>query len=182
MAVRPTMDYLITFVRELINDPAGASQQYTDQQIQDRLDLNRMDVYIEDLREADTLTTAGRIEWHDFYSKLPFWEEDAVIQEINGVTLTPDDSNFLLGRWHFNAHQPFPIVITGKVYDMYTVAADFLLISISTLRNAFNWTADGTTVQRISQVKDLQSQAAEFRSKGWSWAKQIKLVRKDLRN
>lgn len=183
MPVRPTMGYLITFVRELINDSAGAEQMFTDQQVQDRLDLNREDVYAQDLKEADSLGLDGSIEWHDFYAKLPFWEEDPVIQEVDGDVLTPDELNYLIGQFHFDAEiTTLPLVITGRVYDVYNVAADLIMIQVNELRNAFNWTADGTTVQRISQVKDLTAQAAAYRAKGWNWAKQIKLVRKDLRN
>ena len=186
MAVRPTMAYLITFVRELINDPAGADQVFTDQQIQDRLDLNRLDRYAEKLKEADTLTASGSIEWHDFFSKLPFWETDLLIQDPDGDTKTPDVSEPLIGKFHFNAAQnELPLLITGKVYNVYGVAATLATMLVAELRaQIMSWTADGTTVTRIGQVQNLQKLAEKYYAMSWGWgdSTQVKLVRKDLKN
>jgi hypothetical protein len=49
MAVRSTMSSLIALVRTMIADPAGASQQFDDQAIQDRLDSSRDDIRYESL-------------------------------------------------------------------------------------------------------------------------------------
>lgn len=185
MAVRTSMSYIITFVRDLIDDPAGGTQKWTDQQIQDRLDLNRLDLYIQDLHEVDTLTSAGRIEWHDFFSKLPFWETDYVIQELDGTASTPNTAEPLIGKFHYTAHQSHPIVITGKVYNVYGVAATLMTMWISEIRAQVQmWTADGTTVQRIGQISAMQNLADRYFSLAWGWggSTQVKLVRRDLRN
>ncbi len=185
MAVRPSMSYLITFVRDLINDTAGASQQFTDQQIQDRLDLNRLDVYIEDLREVDTLTSSGTIEWHDFFSRLPFWETDYLIQQLDGDTSTPNTAEPLIGKFHYNTHQAEPLVITGKVYNVYGVAATMMTMWVAEIRSQVtSWTADGTTVQRTGQIRTMQDLASKYYAMAWGWggSTQVKLVRKDLRN
>ncbi len=185
MAVRPTMSYLITFVRELINDPAGASQQYTDQQIQDRLDLNRLDLYASELKPADTLATDGTIDWLDWYARLPFWETDYQIQEIDGTNLTANVAEPLIGKFHFNTSQDSPLVITGKVYNVYGVAATLMTMWIAEVRaQVQSWTADGTTVQRIGQISAMQNLAAKYFQMAWGWggSTQVKLVRKDLIN
>ncbi len=185
MAVRPSMSYLITFVRDLLNDPAGAAQKYTDQQIQDRLDLNRLDLYMSDLVEQDTLTSSGAIEWHDFYARLPFWETDYLIQKLTGATATADVAEPLIGKFHYNAHQAQPLVITGKIYNVYRVAATMMTMWIAEIRAQIQtWTADGTTVQRIGQVKNMESLANKYYELSWGWggSTQIKLVRRDLRN
>lgn len=185
MAVRTSMSYLITFVRDLINDPAGATQKYTDQQIQDRLDLNRLDLYISDLDEVDTLTSDGHIEWHDFFARLPFWETDYTIQQLNGVSATPNVAEPLIGKFHYTAHQAHPLVITGKVYNLYGVAATLMTMWIAEIRAQIqSWTADGTTVQRIGQVSSMQKLADKYFEMAWGWggSTQIKLVRRDLRS
>lgn len=186
MAVRASMSYIITFVRDLINDPAGASQIFTDQQIQDRLDLNRLDVYAQELREADTLATDGTIEWHDFFSKLPVWETDYVIQQLDGDLVTPDVAEPLIGKFHFNAEQiEVPLVITGKVYNVYGVAATMVTMIIAEQRaQIMSWTADGTTVTRIGEIQNLQRLAEKYYAMAWGWggSTQVKLVRRDLKN
>ena len=185
MAVRSSMAYIITFVRELIEDPAGASQKFTDQQIQDRLDLNRLDLYQSDLREVDNLMTDGTIEWHDFFASYPFWETDYQIQKVNGVNVTANTAEPLIGKFHFTTHQSTPLIITGKVYNVYGVASTLLTMWIAEVRSQIQmWTADGTTVQRIGQISSMQGLAAKYASMAWGWGNttQIKLVRRDLRN
>lgn len=185
MAVRASMAYIITFIRELINDPAGASSEWTDQQIQDRLDLNRLDLYQSQLKSADTLTSSGTIEWHDFFARLPFWETDYVIRQIDGDQVTPDTAEPLLGKFIFTANQIQPLVITGKVYNVYGVAATMLTMTAANLRNQImSWTADGTTVTRIGQIQNVQRLAEKYYAMAWGWggSTQAKLVRRDLRN
>ena len=185
MAVRPSMSYLITFVRDLINDTAGASQQFTDQQIQDRLDLNRLDLYASDLKPADTLASDGTIDWLDWFARLPFWETDYVIQEIDGDASTPNTAEPLIGKFHYNTHQTQPLVITGRVYNVYGVAATMMTMWVAEIRSQVtSWTADGTTVQRTGQIKTMTDLAAKYYAMAWGWggSTQVKLVRKDLIN
>lgn len=185
MAVRPSMNYIITFCRELINDPAGASQQYTDQQIQDRLDLNRLDLYASELKPADTLASDGTIDWLDWFARLPFWETDYLIQKVDGATNMPDSAEPLIGKFHYNTNQFQPLVITGRVYNVYGVAATLVTMWIAEIRSQIqSWSADGTSIQRIGQVKNMQDLAAKYAAMAWGWGNstQVKLVRKDLRN
>lgn len=181
MAVRPGVQYLIDYVRELIHDTERV--QYTDQQIQDRLDMTRLDLYMHQLSQTDTLTTTGTIEWKDFYSKYPFWEEDPTLQKPTGATLTPTTKEPMIGRWTFaTAQTEVPVLATGRVYNVYSVCAKLLFQWESTLRNQFNFTADGLTVQRIAQVRDLHSLALTYQAMAWgNTGTQIKLVRKDIR-
>lgn len=185
MPVRSSMGYLITFVRELINDPAGASQKFTDQQIQDRLDLNRLDLYGDILKSPGTLDTDGTIDYKDFYARLPFWETDYTVQKLSGALNAPTSAEPLIGRFQYATHQAEPLVITGRVYNVYGVASTLLLMWIAEVRAQIqSWSADGTTIQRIGQVKNMQDLAAKYAAMAWGWGNstQVKLVRKDLRN
>lgn len=181
MAVRPTMEYIITFVRDLILDPDGL--QYTDQQVQDCLDMNRLDIYNEYLEPAKKLALDGTEEHTDFYSKRNFWEEGAVLQLYTGAVLTPATMEYQIGRWTFSTHQTLlPISVTGRVYNVYGVASKLLIQWENTIRGQFNFTADGLTIQRISELKDIHSLALTYQSMAWSaMSSQIKLVRKDIR-
>ncbi len=185
MAVRSSMEYIITFVRELINDTVVATQKFTDQQIQDRLDLNRLDLYGDILKSGDTLDTDGTIDWKDFFARLPFWETDFQIQKLGGALNPPTTAEPLIGKFSYATSQTEPLIITGKVYNVYGVASTLLTMQVAELRSQISmWSADGTTIQRIGQVKDAQSLAAKYASMAWGWGNstQAKLVRKDLRN
>lgn len=184
MAVRATMAYIITFVRELIYD-TGATQKFTDQQIQDRLDLSRLDLYADCLKAPNILDTDGTIDWKDFYARYPFWETDFTIQKIDGTLNPPTTSEPLIGKFTYATHQEEPLVINGRVYNVYGVASNLMTTWIAELRTQIQyWSADGTTVQRIGQIRNMQDLAAEYAKKAWGWGNstQIKLVRKDLKN
>lgn len=185
MAVREDMGYLIQYVRTLVDDhdedPGGP--YFTDQDIQDRLDLTRKSFYTHRLDAKETLVSGGTFEYHDYHAARPFWESDAVLQKGNGTTLTPDTSDWLTGHWHFNADQATDSVyITGKAYDVYGACAGLLSNLISRLRKEFNFTADGMTIQRITQVEDLNRQADMYRRMSWglSNGSQLKLYRSDI--
>lgn len=188
MAVRPSMEYIITFVRGLINDPAGVSQKFSDQDIQDRLDLMRLDLYQDCLHSGDTLTSSGTVEWHDFYHDIGFWETDYVIQRINGQDPgVPDSAEPLIGRWHWDTNQVQPLVISGKVYNIYGVASGLLTTWIAEERSKItSWTADGTTIQRLNNMKSLTDLKKDYANRAFGWGRgkfsQIKLVRRDLKN
>lgn len=181
MAVRPTVQYLIDYIRELIHDTDRS--QYTDQQIQDRLDLNRLDLFTQDLRADATLSPAGVTEYKSFHSLHHFWEAEPVLQTPQGTVLTPTDAQPLIGRWTFATSQNIrPVMATGRVYNVYGVCAKLLFQWENTLRSQFNFTADGLTVQRIGQVKDLHSLGLTYQAMAWgSIGTQIKLVRRDIR-
>lgn len=188
MAVRPTMQYLVDYVRDLIGDPSSGGV-FSDQQIQDRLDLNRLDVYNKTICAADTLTSTGSYAWHDFFAPVGFWETDALLQRIDGPTLTADVSNYLLGNWHFNtALNVDEIVVTGRAYNVYSTCAKLCVSMQNELRTSFNsFTADGLTVQRVGRIADLRSLADDFSAMAWGWGwddeitAQIRLVRRDIR-
>ncbi len=184
---RSTMADIIAFVRELINDPAGVDQQYTDDQIQMRLDLGRLDMYQLPLIPRDSLSVTGEIEYLDFYSGFKFWEDDYVLQKYSGPLGTPDVAEPLLGHWHWNTSQEDSYIITGKIYNVYGAASTLLTNWIATIRSEIlSWTADGTTIQRSRQLSSMTALAAQYADMAFGWgggrANQIKLVRKDLRN
>lgn len=185
MAVRTTMAYLIQFVRDLLNDLDPTNYKFSDQQIQDKLDLARLDLYMSPLHVVDQLAANGFIEWHDFFCRLPFVENDFTIQLTSGPFVTPDVAETLIGKFHFNANQTMPsMYINGKVYNVYGVGATLMDMWVADIRSQISsWTADGTTVQRAGQIKSMQSLADRYRGMAWGFGNstQIKLRRRDLK-
>lgn len=184
MAVRSTMASLITKVRSLINDPAGGSAVWTDQDVQDQLDRTRMDVRYELLRAAPTIlnapSTANQpsIIWADYFSSFQWWEDDVVLQGTNiptaasWVVLTPVLTENEVGHWAFEASvftagtvpgQYPPVFATGKSYDVYMAAANLLEMWAVKLALAYDVTTDGQQFRRSQQMSGLSNAARMYR-------------------
>jgi hypothetical protein len=180
MAVRSTMANLITRVRLMVFDPAGASQFFTDQQIQDRLDYSRQDIRYESLSIAPTIVNIASTNnqpstiYADYYSSWGDWEEDAVLQgqDTSGnawKVLTPVASDYLVGHFQFEL-TPFvngtvpgqlpPCFITGKTFDPNCAAADLLEFWAASLACAYDINVDGQSLKRsqMMQGKLMMSQ------------------------
>src|SRR6478752_564975 len=94
---------LIPRVRLLINDPAGASQQFADQDIQDVLDESRVDVGNIALEPFWTYSGGSR-QVLDYYSDLGGWEDGMVLKQYLTVTVTPNLIEPIVGHWGFAAN------------------------------------------------------------------------------
>lgn len=169
MTVRSTMAAIIAETRLLINDPAGGSQLFTDQQIQDHLDDTRDDVRYELLTSAPSIVNLGEQTstpadyiWADYFSKYHWWESDCVIQDGHFIVLTPLASDFIVGHWQFDSLTPFvdgtvpgqypPLFATGKTYDINLAASTLWRFRAASLATAYDFTADGQTFHRSQQM------------------------------
>lgn len=183
MAVRSTMSDLIAKVRLLIGDPAGATENFHDQDVQNTLDRNRTDVRYELLHALVTLSPTS-IQYLDYYSQYGYWEADAVLLGPGYVSLTPLSSELLLDTAHFTfasqgaSGQIPPVFLAGKTYDAYGAAADLLEFWAAQLARQFAFTADGRTFNRQQQTTALMQMAALYRRQ--QRPKLAKMVRDDV--
>lgn len=180
MAVRSTMANLITLVRRMIADPAGGSQFFTDQEVQDRLDASRDDVRYESLSIAPSIVNTASTNnlpetiYADYYSSFQWWESDVILQgqDVNGnawIVLTPVASDFIVGHFQFEL-TPFvngtvpgqlpPAFATGRVYDPNCAAADLLEFWATSLSCAYDINVDGQSLKR-SQMMDMKLKMAD---------------------
>lgn len=156
MAARSSMNYIIDQVRLMVNDPLSVDAHYTDEQIQDALDDNRLDV------EGEPLV--ARLDGTQFVASEGWWEKTAVLSNAGGV-LTPDTSNWRRGAWEFLAAKTEPVTLIGSTYDVYGASADLLEMWASALAlDVEQFTADGLTVKRGGRG-NLASLAAQYRAK-----------------
>lgn len=127
MAVRSTMADLIARVRSEIGDPTGSGQTFADQDVQDALDLHRIDVFGVRLIAIPTYP-AGVTSWRDYHAPRGFWEADESLQDASFATISPTayTPDRLGGHWTFTASQQPPVKITDKCYDIHGAAADLL--------------------------------------------------------
>lgn len=184
MPVRSTMANLITKVRSLINDPAGGSQVWADQDIQDQLDRTRFDVRYEQLTPAPTILNAAStnnqpaVIWADYYSRYRWFEDDIVLQGVNvgssaaWIVLTPAASENFYGHWQFEINvftsgtapsQYPPVFATGKSFDVYMAAANLLEMWAAKYTLAYAFTADGQTFHREQIIAGLTKMATTYR-------------------
>ncbi len=164
MAVRSTMASIIARVRILINDPAGASQQFTDSIIQDVLDETRTDVTNQPLTAYPTYTGAT-ILYLDYYSPVGLWEDGYVLKQYLTVTVTPSAVEPIVGHFEFSTTTLPPVYITGSYHDTYRAAADLLERLAAMWTMAYNVNVDGQSLQRSQVVPALLNLATSYRKK-----------------
>ena len=175
--VRSTMATLITKVRLLINDPAGGSQIFADNDIQDVLDYSRQDMYNLQLIDRPTFVT-GTVQWLDYFAKLGDWEDDLVLKQYLYNVVTPATSEPIAGHWHFSATTLPPVYLTGKTYDVYRAAADLLEMWASRVSLNFDFTTDGQSFRRSQAHQQLLDTALHYRMRQRS--RSVAMTRSDL--
>jgi hypothetical protein len=189
---------LIAEARVMINDPSSASQQFTDLQIQNRLDDTRDDVRYESLKIAPSIVNTASTNnqpqtiFADYYADMGWWESDVVLQGqgSNGaawVVLTPVGSNYIVGHWKFELDvynsgtvpgQLPPVFATGKVYDLNAAAADLLEFWAATLTGAYDFSSDGQSFKRSQLMQSKLTMAQYYRRQ--AKPRVAKMVRNDV--
>jgi len=167
MAARSSMSTLITRVRALISDTAGATQTFSDDEIEDVLDARRDDIRYEFLTPVDTIAAGGSITWLTWYGGAN-WESSATFTDSSYNAITPTAADYMIGKFDFATHQASGVLITGYMYDVYGAAADMLDLWSAKLKLGVDFTADGATFhlsQRLSLFKQL---AQDYRGKSTS--------------
>ncbi len=166
MPVRASMAGLIARTRLKIFDPAGASQVFADQDIQNVLDESRTDLYNQPLEPQWTYSGSTPVVL-DYLApnEMGDWEDDIVLKQYLTVVVTPSLIDDIVGHYTFAQSTLPPVFITGKTYDIYRAAADLLEIRASTYALRFNATADGQTLHLEGVSTQLLNLAAKYRMK-----------------
>lgn len=171
------MTDLIVVVRGLINDPTGAEQAFTDEVIQNELDLNRF--YNSSLPLIPLPNPDGSI--YKWRIQTPHWEKDAVLSDTAGTVLVPDTANYIAGLFTFNeAHEE--LVITGFCYDVYAVCADLLLFWAGRIeQDITKFSADGSSFEFADTAQSKVALASQFAAKSLKYGgvRVIAMVRND---
>lgn len=162
MAVRATMADLISEVRTLIADPAGASQQFGDQVIQNALDRRREDVVQRELAYDRTRTASG-YAYKTYRAAEQHWEANAVLEDSSYAPLTPATSDLITGTWTFAASTPPPVYLTGATFDLYGAAADLLEAWAASVKMEHSFSIGGDSFQRQQKSTHLHQLAGQYR-------------------
>lgn len=180
MAVRATMQTtLIPRVRQLISDPAGASQVFADQDVQDVLDESRQDVYSQQLLDRPTWSATGFV-YLDYMAELGGWEDGMVLKQFFTIVVTPSLIEPIAGHFQFAANTFPPVHITGRLFDVYRAAADLLerLAARWQGANGYDFSSDGQSFRRSQASPGLIKLAETYRRK--QRAGSISITRTDM--
>lgn len=171
MPVRTTMADLISRVRELIGDEAGADQVFSDLQIQDSLDSRRHHKVREPLTAVSSIAVNGVTSYFDHYSQYGYFEADVDLQDgsyadISG-SLAANGADYLRGRFTFSASKQPPVFLTGFAYDVYAAAADMLEMWMANTKTDYDFLSSGRTFKRSQQGEGIERLLKVYRSRQW---------------
>ena len=161
---RSTMATLIARVRTLIGDTAGASETFSDDDLQTFLDQRRADAFYSILAPRPTVTPGmASVEYLDFYSEVGNWEDGYTIVDPSWDTVTPQTSDPLVGHWTFAAGQMWPLRITGHNFDVYGACADACTAWAARVALSVDFSTDGQSFRLSQKRAALLAMAEEFR-------------------
>ena len=177
---RPTMATLITRLRKAVGDPAGGSQAFTDDELQDALDAHRVEVRLAELLPVRSVASGGAVSYLEYLAPRGYWEDAPVLQGSSYATLAVASSDLLVGRWTFAASQTPPVYITGQVYDLYGAAVEILEAWIGKAKLEFDFATDAQRFDRSQKVSGIEKLIATYRRRArppavrlvehrWAW-------------
>lgn len=159
---RTGMADLITHLRLLIHDAAGANQTFDSDELQTFLDERRTEVRYAQLTAIPTVQSGGAVVYLAYRAAAGWWETGAALYDGNYDELTPESADLQTGRWTFAANQTEPVYIVGYRYDMYAAAIDALTAWLARLKFAYDFMADGATFRRSQQIATIQGLIAQY--------------------
>ena len=168
----------------------SSTTYWSDNHLQDVLDLHRNDIVWEQLSMHPVYIAGGTLSYKDYRSAFGFLEATTggtsilYLQDGTGATIgtanyTPD---YRRGQFQFNADQGGSVYyLTGRSYDLYAAAADIWRKKAAHYApTSFNFSTDNHSVSR-SQVYDHCKQMAEFfESKGGNAIESVSMFRSDM--
>lgn len=175
------MTALITRVRSLIADPSGAGEVFSDDTIQEALDITRLNVRYAQLRPAPSITGAGVITYTDYWADIGDWEADVTLWNGAFTEVTPATADLVTGHWTFDVAAPGqvpPLFILGKSYDAYAASADLLDRWSAMLAGDYDFSGAGQSFRRSQAFQAKSDLAARYRR--LARVHSIPMIRNDL--
>lgn len=174
MAQAGTADYTI-----------GAVTWWTDDQLQDRLDFHRQDVYRAQMH-AQQVYNAGSVEYHDYYSGYTnleattggtavFYVEDAAGSAVGTALYTPDYNRGVVTFAADTGGSTY--YLYGRSYDLNAAAADVWREKAGQYAMAVNFSTDNHRIDRGEIIKNCLSMAAYY--DGQTGGNTITILRND---
>jgi hypothetical protein len=167
MMARTTLAALITRLRRLISDPAGASQAWTDDELQEALDVYQCHHrYCRLGQEESRAPGTGSITYKRFFTDdIGDWESDVEIVNATWTPVTPTSSDYINGRFEFATEPDWPLTINGKTYDLYGAAADVLDAWAAKVKCEIDFRSEGQDLKQSQKADRMLELALTYRNK-----------------
>jgi hypothetical protein len=168
---------------------AGTTSYWSDNALQDILDIHRVDVVHEQLQSFPTIVTGGSLSYRDYRSASGYFEATTggtdifYVQNGGGTTVgtatyTPD---YRRGQVIFGSDQAGTVYyLTGRSYDLDAAAADLWRRKASHYANSFDFSTDNHSVSRSQVYQHCLDMAAHFEGKSTQAVEVGSLFRGDI--
>jgi hypothetical protein len=161
----------------MIDDPSGASQVFTDDQIQDALDARSDEARYYPTESRSSIAPGGATTYLTFDAPVGVWESGLELVDSSYAVLTPATTDLFIGRWTFATQPKMPVMITGTTHDLYGAAGDLLLNRATNESDSFDVGADGLSLTRNQKQANYQQRASDYHAK--ARVRSSQLVRTD---
>lgn len=164
---RASMFALISHIRLLISDPAGADEVFSDDELAVFADARRTDVLYQPLTPLHSIAPGGAVSYLTWVAAGGWWESSAQLVDGSYNVLTPTASDCMAGRWTFATTQQ-TVLIQGAQYDVYAAAADVVDAWIAKVALQYDFGADGGNYKRSQMRAGLEALLNRLRAQSTS--------------
>ena len=160
---RVAMSALISHIRLLISDPAGATETFIDDELVTFADARRIDVLYQPLTPLPSIAPGGAVTYLTWTAAGGWWEADSVLVDGSYNVLTPATSDWMAGRWTFATTQQ-SVIIRGARYDLYAAAGDAVDAWIAKIALVYDFGVDGGDYKRSQMRQGLEALRSRLRA------------------
>ena len=188
------MSSLITELRGMVEAgtadyTVNSAAYWSDDHLQDVLDLHRRDVVFEPLSVYPTQGTASNSLYQDYRSAFGFYEQTTggsaifYLQDSTGAYAGTANwtADYRRGVILFGADQAgTAYYLTGRSFDLDAAAADVWRRKASHYANSFDFSTDNHSISRSQVYAHCLQMAEFFESKGGDAISTVQLFRGDM--
>jgi hypothetical protein len=194
MTARTGMANLITELRQMAEAGTadytlGASTFWTDDHLQDVLDLHRLDIVFQQLTPYPTQGAGGSLLYQDYRSSRGYYEattggtavfyvQDGTGANVGTALYTPD---YRRGVVQFAADTSgTTYYLTGRSYDLDAAAADVWRRKASHYASSFDFSTDNHSISRSQLYQHAMEMAQIFEGKSGDAVSVVQMYRGDM--
>ena len=166
----------------------GAVYYWSDDQLQDILDIHRRDVIFEQLQMYPNQVASGSLSYLDYRSGFGFFEATTggtaifYVQDSTGSTIsTGYTADYRRGVTLFSSDQRGSVYyLTGRSYDLQAAAADLWRRKAAHYATAFDFSTDNHSVTRSQAYKHSLEMADFYEGKSGDSIQTVQMFRGDM--
>ena len=166
----------------------SGTSYWSDDQLQDVLDIHRNDVIFEQLQIYPVQVSGGSISYQDYRSEKGYYEATTggtsilYIQDGTGANIGTANytADYRRGQFQFSADQGgSTYYLTGRSYDLNAAAADIWRRKAGHAAQGFSFSTDNHRVDRAQVYKHYNEMAEMYESMGQQSITTLQVWRSD---